>query len=1394
MTTNGTNGTAAKERALRSKRLYWVVGTIAVAAVLFTLYYSVYVSSQQAYYNERAFRLLSSMADKFALHVDIAENVLRASASYKDAEEAGDYIHRVLHGKMEEHDFTIVGWNKVDPTAKPTRQGTLTLFLPDSPNSFRIQADYREGARGLTPKAGKENEILPAPERPCSGKLPPLAVCATIDFDPLVRPSFRDLEEGFFDDVLIADSEGNVLYQESPEGIRIRNIGAALLSSIGAGSTSLFSKTTTTQSPSSSEANASRSFSALSQSSGRRTVELAGSDYELFVQPLPVSFKQQGRRLVLCGLRTVKHSHSQTLAVPYTYLMWSILVLLTVFALGWPLLKFLYMSPKERLQSRQILYLLTSILLATALVTLIALNASYKLTSDEVSKDELKQLADQINTNFTKELGSALGTLDVLAAEPSLLRLAVDGEGNRANFLQDHQDLFREHHLSYPYFRYFFVAGNDGWQRLKFTVNPETTPWTNVSEEPFFHPVKDGNFSEFKLGDTVRKMRMDPLFSPNTGEFLVVLAAPWTGAAPPQLRKTDPRLKVLAIKVESLFKPVLPTGYGYAVVAADGKVLFHSSSVRNMNEDFTKEAQENVSLVALLAQGSTGYLDVRYMGTDKKMWVTPLEATSGPRLTLIVFKDSSYSTTVNMTVVVVFAVLVVIYAILPFFLVVLVHVLRRQQYPLEVIWPNCERMSHYLHISIANVLLSAAFFHRYVSYGPVRALITVFAVALVAALYPFLECRGRLRVVANLLVLAVLVAVSDFSWVLVFAAAFAIYAFYPRSSALDRLLLNWLSLKYTYTLAAVSTLVILVIVPGSGFFKVSYDYVHQLFVQSQQLDLAERLEERRQAIETYYAHLNAPPVFKTMRLDEQLDRYDQLFLNCPVTDLDRSRAYNLRSTFVERGIRDLTSYFPVNPLAARLQELARTKKDLPGIKWQASDEMVKCPTNVLARGSLWLMGPGKPIVSPYPIWPALDWRVRLWLGAAIAGLAVWIHFVPQRLFLLDMETLPPLDKWQPQEDGKSQYLTHHILLLGHPKSGKRLTVQQLGYAQLLDFAEMATTGKWQVPTPCADVVALNHFEFGVDNADVNMNKLRILEELIHVQHKRIILLSTVDPLYYLTAGCPEVVVSGEKKDIATAIQLLDRWAVILTPFRKVMIEDITVPGFHRVAEEMGRRRQEPDFQAFVNRVIEECDHTAQLRKIGATILRAHRKDNGLPREQLVQELLDRADSYYRVLWSTCTRDERLVLYQLAKDGWANPKNELAIQHLQRRKLVVLPVPEIDRQFRRGDEPGIFASQVPKRLTGLRMMNESFRQFIRNSQHREEIAAWEQEGEQSVWRFMKLSLGILTVAVAAWLLYSQQQFFNAVVGYVGAVGAAAGVLFKLLSDLRGRSSAANAGAR
>jgi len=115
-----------------------------------------------------------------------------------------------------------------------------------------------------------------------------------------------------------------------------------------------------------------------------------------------------------------------------------------------------------------------------------------------------------------------------------------------------------------------------------------------------------------------------------------------------------------------------------------------------------------------------------------------------------------------------------------------------------------------------------------------------------------------------------------------------------------------------------------------------------------------RLEERRESIKDYYTHLEADPSFEKGRLDETWDRYDKLFLNCPVISQDSPK--KLERNLAERGILYLNWILSLNPFAAQLEALARTRKDVPGSTWEVVDIDVfgpgTCRPNVLASSGM----------------------------------------------------------------------------------------------------------------------------------------------------------------------------------------------------------------------------------------------------------------------------------------------------------------------------------------------------------------------------------------------------------------------------------------------------------
>src|SRR5205807_7075856 len=154
----------------------------------------------------------------------------------------------------------------------------------------------------------------------------------------------------------------------------------------------------------------------------------------------------------------------------------------------------------------------------------------------------------------------------------------------------------------------------------------------------------------------------------------------------------------------------------------------------------------------------------------------------------------------------------------------------------------------------------------------------------------------------------------------------------------------------------------------------------------------------------------------------------------------------------------------------------------------------------------------------------------------------------------------------------------------------------------------------------------------------------------------------------LTEGAPEML--ADKDDSAAAGRLLDRWARVLSKFTRVRLKDsdeqifldTTVADFNKKHGNCGKHMC---CRQLGHWVAKECSHTSMLREIGAGILNQFKEGNLVTQELVVRNVLESADLYYHVLWSGMTLTERLVLYQLALDGWANPKNVAGLQQLER---------------------------------------------------------------------------------------------------------------------------------
>ena len=126
---------------------------------------------------------------------------------------------------------------------------------------------------------------------------------------------------------------------------------------------------------------------------------------------------------------------------------------------------------------------------------------------------------------------------------------------------------------------------------------------------------------------------------------------------------------------------------------------------------------------------------------------------------------------------------------------------------------------------------------------------------------------------------------------------------------------------------------------------------------------------------------------------------------------------------------------------------------------------------------------------------------------------------------------------------------------------------------------------------------------------------------------------------------------------------------------------------------------------------------------------------------------------HRVYWQMCTRDEQLVLSQLAHEKFVNPKQEAAVRQLLDRGLLV-------------------------RDPVLRIRRPSFEEYVAGLDLADGVSAMERDYEGLGWRQVQRILAGVILLLAAFLWTTQPTAVEAMVGLLSAVGIGAGALLKV----------------
>lgn len=980
-----------------------------------------------------------------------------------------------------------------------------------------------------------------------------------------------------FDDVLLVNQEQEVLYQLSPGSLRLHRM------EVGG-----------------------------TQSYTTNLVNLAGGDFRLFAQPVRISGPADSGSdtldWILCGLIREERFRQQTWAMDYTVLAafcFAVLLLVT----SWPLLNLLGGGLRGGLGVVEIFLLAFSALFVTALMTLTLLDRFAYHGGKAQLDQRLQTFAANLVTNLNLELKAVAGQLEALdrmaKAHPDWTDLT---EILTQPYFLDARDPL------YPWLRMVFWTEASGWQTHKWTVKEQNTPMIRVRDRAYFRTIAEGRGWRGG-GWTTNVYCIEPIYSRNTGENLAIYATPSV---------TDSN-KVVAIdlKLLTLVRPVIPVGYGFAVLDAKGGVLFHSDEQRNLRENFLTECGNPADLRGRLYGRTSDWLNASYFQKPHRMFITPLK---GLPWSLVVFYDKTRLELAEISIASMAGLLFLIYSCTLLLMAVALR-LTLGGSAFQWLWPRPS--------SLASYWLLAGLF-----------LILILMLGGIVLWNPDPTITLGLASIAPLVGAVLAHATLAFGWQN--PKWLTVRPFSRRLNVACRQLSRLLRVpwnvrlwrfdhRHGYVLAMGSLLVLAGVMPPLAYFRIAYDAEVTLMIKHAQLQLANHLEAREHRVRMEVRdstgmdfssraalRVSEPQKFVERRVANQWDVHQ---FNCEVMPVDpgsklpAANTPEFQTTFA-RFLRAVRPHFV--DLDVEPGGLWPDAAGDASWQWQRKGDALsfwkQSPFGLLhLQAGL----PGLPA-------PNLFWAL---LGLAVLTLPFGIMFVVSDnvLLLREPEPVRSLPPWQPGKHlllgpphaKKSELVTpEHFLALTREPARLDLRLARDRERLAADRAD-----EWFADT--TQPIVIDHFEYKLDDPAFNREKLRFLQQFAADERRSLIVISNVHPLLFPLAE------PGE----STAPE---------------------APALTRL------RQQRTELFAAFKRIYKDNELDLALAPLPKDATLFHTR------------------AHFRSLWLTCSPMEQEILHQVARGKLVSGRQPELRPLLERKLLTLRPGLELlpDSRFRR----------------------------------------------------------------------------------------------------------------
>ncbi len=1164
--------------------------------------------------------------------------------------------------------------------------------------------------------------------------------CVRIDLTALMEPLWRPsgFPGGDLSGVMLVTADGTVLAR-SGAGL---DVGETLLPYL------VTSAPAAPAAPTDGKPVAARP--AIVLRTGAETARFAEAEHRLFVAQVPIVLPVAAAerpvgtaddRLLVVGVVSMPRLTAQVKEIRYGYQV----ALVLSFLLGiliWPVLRLMLLGPTERLNGRDVRLLVVLSIAATGCLAAAWLHQRSTGRLEARVDVDLAQLARLASGRLIRHVERAARELEWVNQQV----IEARGTDGVALSIGDADELVWIDRKGAPAYRVEPMAAHagGGLRRMR-------TPRATAADRQYFRDAiarrywfpEERGCPEERIDGGHRPFTAEVVRSRTTGDVRIIVAQA-TGSTPEvtQTPHENDGVVLISVRPTPVADPVLPPGFGIAIIDASGEVQLHSDGNRSLAENLFAETGEEGELRAAVRARQRRNLDADYGGHRARFHLRPI---CGTPWTLVAYADAAAQEAALADRLLAWGPLFAMYLAAVFAGLLAVQIVD-DAYRAPWLWPDRGVGGGTYGIAGVGLLVSAWFFWQDFSlaagWSRLGVVLATPALLVSLLLLYFRASRGRDAIPSvgpgtggawerSVAVLAAVGSGALLAWVgcgvllarlLAIALGVAVLGWIARQIPSTKRRESWLRLGHALVLLGL--LVVCGLMPAVVLYEDAAAQADLDQTRLTQLHLVDGLVRRATVLRARHLE-RADPQNDALRerLSARIGRDSEVYplgaVGRRVVEPDRTLTGRLLAHgLLWNGLTPEPRAMGVGLVPAALDHHVRRAGD-EAWEWVRQTDQTERLVVRDGRVTALVGEPGSLALEDYAPAPVRVPSQTVHRASSIVGVTmslllalgiVWA--IARMLFVLDADA----------DDTSSTDVALGTWRFERNPTG---TIT----ARSLDLAEPRTTAdvaRWfaEAADVAVAAVRIEHLEESLDQPAMQSAILDGVRSLLSKRgHMPITIVSMVDPVDAAAerardeASLADGDAPEAKKDATAAPAPAVRWSNLAAEWEHVLV-------------------------TFTRRTDREVLNDLPASGQGAS------SDDDL-------------EMRYRRLWRTCGIRERLVLRQLAEEGFVSHAATPVVSRLRKRRLLL-------------------------RSPALSLRSTPFRRFVLGAESSQTIAEWEARGAGRFSRYRFLVVLALVLGLG-FLFVTQRDFFNSTTAVATAVAGALPLLIRVFG-LFGEDSA------